>query len=395
MKVRNSTKGKSSGPAVKQKRFGTYLRKVREERRLSLDAVEEMSLGLTERVTKSHLSRIENGQAIPTFPRMFTLSQIYGIPVSFLAERFEISLKQGMFPRDIASRPVDEIRAEALALRRSGRHAEALLLYEALLERPDEVPVVEIRLECINCLTKLSREATAKEECEKLLSSPALSTEQLIVALHYFAMCCYRLGKFTVAMMAIDRAEGELPGLEKPERLSAHLGALKGNLLYITRRHGEAAEAFVRAYQMFEKLPDKFEACRTRLNVASSLIEAGSHARAKNHIIAALTQAEAAGYDRQQAFALSHLARLAFKEGNLESAESYCLRSNRIARSREYAPILFRNCFYLWQIARTRRDDTGVRTNERTLRTYLGRVDGYLAEAAEFSAFLSGGRGDE
>ena len=85
-------------PTVENKRFGMFLRGLREERRLSLDAVEELSLGLPERVTKSHLSRIENGRAVPTFPRMFSLSQIYGIPVAYLAERFEISLIREMAP---------------------------------------------------------------------------------------------------------------------------------------------------------------------------------------------------------------------------------------------------------------------------------------------------------
>ena len=71
-----------------------YLRRIREERRLSLAAVEKMSHGLPERVTKSHLSRLENGQATPSFARMYTLSMIYGIPVSSLADRFELYLNQ-------------------------------------------------------------------------------------------------------------------------------------------------------------------------------------------------------------------------------------------------------------------------------------------------------------
>ena len=45
------------------RRFGTYLRRLRESRKLSLDAVEELAAGYPERITKSHLSRIENGQA--------------------------------------------------------------------------------------------------------------------------------------------------------------------------------------------------------------------------------------------------------------------------------------------------------------------------------------------
>ncbi len=81
-------------PPIDNRRFGMYLRRIREERRLSLAAVEKMSHGLPERVTKSHLSRLENGQASPSFARMYTLSVIYGIPVSSLTDRFERCLNQ-------------------------------------------------------------------------------------------------------------------------------------------------------------------------------------------------------------------------------------------------------------------------------------------------------------
>ncbi len=79
----------SQVPAIDNKQFGMFLRRIREERRLSLAAVEKMSTGLPERVTKSHLSRLENGHATPTFARMHVLSMIYGIPVASLATRFE------------------------------------------------------------------------------------------------------------------------------------------------------------------------------------------------------------------------------------------------------------------------------------------------------------------
>ena len=79
-------------PAIVTKRFGMYLRRIRSERRLSLAAVEKMSHGFPGRVTKSHLSRLENGQATPSFARMYTLSMIYEIPVSSLADRFELCL---------------------------------------------------------------------------------------------------------------------------------------------------------------------------------------------------------------------------------------------------------------------------------------------------------------
>jgi tetratricopeptide (TPR) repeat protein len=386
------------GAAIDHKNFGMYLRRIREERRLSLDAVEEMSLGLPERVTKSHLSRIENGQAIPTFPRMFTLSQIYGLPVSFLAERFELFLKRGMFPADVFARSTDEILGEAKRFRTAGRHAEALVLYEAVLEKlrensggkgPHEI--VDLKLQCINCQVKLAREATAKDQCEELLGSPWLTDRQRVITLQYFVMCCYKLSKFTVAMMAIDKAESELARIEDAADLAAHLAVLKGNLLFVTKRFPEAAVAFREALERFEQLPDPFEACRTRLNLAATLIEMGSRASAREHLLEALHRAEASGYDRQRAFALSHLALLAFKEGDLATAEAHCLRSNALARPREYVSILFRNCYYLWRIARERNDVAAVKTNERTLRTYVNRVEADMPEAEDFRSHLGGG----
>ena len=386
-------------PVVENKRFGRYLRQIREQRRLSLDAVEEMSLDLPGRVTKSHLSRIENGQAVPTFPRMFTLSRIYGVPVSHIAERFELCLKFGMFPPVAATKSVAEVLDEAKRLRIAGRHTEALLFYESLLERREEIPqedlpkwTIDLKLECINCLVKLSREASAKEECEKLLGSPDLSSLQQVLILQYFAMCCYRLGKFTVAMMAIDRAEQELAKLEQTNDLGAFLSVLKGNLFFVTQRHTQAAEAFRVAARVFQELSNPFEACRTQLNLAAALIELGTFSEARALLKRALQTAEAAGYDRQRGYAFSHIGFLEYREGKLEEAESHFLRSNLLARPREYVSILFRNCYYLWQIARAREDEAGVKINERTLRTYLSRVEGYMPEAEEFSAFLGGGK---
>ena len=81
-------------PAIDNRQFGVFLRRIREERRLSLAEVEKMSHGLPERVTKSHLSRLENGQANPSFARVYTLCMIYGIPVSSLADRFELCLNK-------------------------------------------------------------------------------------------------------------------------------------------------------------------------------------------------------------------------------------------------------------------------------------------------------------
>ena len=379
-------------------RFGRYLRRIREERRLSLDAVEEMSLGLPERVTKSHLSRIENGQAVPTFPRMFTLSQIYGVPVTSLAERFELCLRAQMLPPAAATRSFEDVSQDARKLCMSGQHAEALLLYESLLDRIAELQpmearrwTIDLRLNSINCLKKLSRLATAKEECEKLLTLTDLNPTQEVLALQYFAMCCHRLGKYTVALMAIEKAEEKVSTLPDPRANAAMIAMLKGNLHSSAGRYDEAAAGFRTARTIYQQLSDPFESCRAQINLGAALIELGKTSEASRLLNEALNAAEHGSYDLLRTLCLSHLALIAYRRGDIETAEAYCLRSNLLARPREYVSILFRNCFYLWRIAQARGDDPAARANERTLRTYLNRVEPDVAEAAEFRATLGGG----
>jgi tetratricopeptide (TPR) repeat protein len=377
------------------------LRGLREQRRLSLDAVEEMSAGLPERVTKSHLSRIENGRAIPDFPRMFALSQVYGIPVSYLAERFEISLMRAMFPPEAGAQPIGEVFDEAKRLQVAGRYQEALLHFESLLDRRHEHPhagrdewAARLELLRVNCLSKLGRWSIAKEECERLLGSLALNAEQHVVALESLAIAATKLGKHAVAEMVIDRAHAEIealaPGAEC-DRLRATLTVLRGNVRFVLRRFEEAAESFREGVAQFERLGNGFEACRAQLNLAVSLLELGSRSRTREILEHALARAEAGGFDRQRAYALGHLALLAFRENDLDSAEAHCLRSNALARPQEYASLLWRNCYYLWRIARQRGDEPAAKANERTLRTYLARVEDYMPEVADFKAHLEKG----
>lgn len=385
------------GSEIEPRRFGRYLRTLREQRRLSLDIVEEMSTGYPERITKSHLSRIENGQAVPTFPRMFTLSQIYGIPVSSLAERFEIELIRGMTSPEIGAQPEDKLLDEAKALRESGRYREALLLYDALLERstgdqgePTE-HTAQLSLHRVNCLVQLARYISAREECEGLLSLSWLGQEQRLTTLHYFTICCYRLGKFPVACMALDQVKREMADLAASHPLHAHLAAIEGAVMHALGRFDEAAKAFGDALAQFIALNDPFLACRHRLNLAAALIDSGNMNQAREHLQQVLREAADGGYDRERARVLGALGLVAFREGDLEAAESHCLQSNQIARPREYHSLVFQNCFYLWRIAQLRGDHPAERSNERTLRTYVSRVEEFSPEAQEYRKHMTGG----
>jgi tetratricopeptide (TPR) repeat protein len=377
--------------------FGSYLRRVREERKLSLDSVEEMSFGFPERVTKSHLSRIENGLAVPSFPRMFTLSQIYGIPVSLMADRFEMELKRGMADAELAEKTDDELIETVKQLRLSGRYPEALTILDVMLERSspaeaEEIGGRELLLKSgrIHCLIHLARFRLAKEECEELLARP-LPPDAKVEILNAFATCCLRLERFTVATMALDHAAREIDRGGGTRRLQADLEAIRGSVSYATGDHDDAVSAYRRALALYDQLQVPFEVCRSRLNISSALMELDSLDEAKMVLLTALEEAERAGFDRQRALALSNLGLLSYKQGDHAATEAYCIRSNSIARPREYVQVLFRNCYYLWRIAEKRGDQPSQKANLRTLKAYLGRLEERLPEAESFRKSLGDG----
>jgi hypothetical protein len=53
--------------------------------------------------------------------------------------------------------------------------------------------------------------------------------------------------------------------------------------------------------------------------------------------------------------------------------------------------LVFRNCYYLCRISLSIVVRAAVHSNERSLRTYLSRVDEQLPEARAFRAHLAGG----
>ncbi len=388
-------------PVLESKRFGKFLRKVRESKKLSLDTVEEMSIDFPDRLTKSHLSRIENGLSEPNFRKLFALSQIYGVPLTSLAEEYELDLRRQLVTVDLSGRTGEAIRDEVKVFLEAGRYGEALVLLAAAVDKPEAWSsgmkdeerahwITDFKLGVLNCLSHLGRFEKAKLEAEAILGHKSLTNDQRLRALQTFVDCCYRLSRFTVALMGLDRAEVELKASDVSPRHRADFAVHRGNLMMATARPAEAIEPYTRALEIYEQIPNPFEACRVRVNIAEALVLADDHAHARRQAEAALLVAEASGYDRLAALAMSHLGVISFKADDLKAAQSWVIRSNAIARSREYALLVFRNCYYLLLIARAKGDQAAVKTNESTLRAYLSRIEENLPEVDAFRAELVG-----
>ncbi len=380
-----------------RRRFGQYLRVVREDRKLSLDAVEELTGGYPDPVTKSHLSRIENGAAVPSFGKMFALSHVYGVPIAALAERFEIELlREVAAPQEVPG-SAQEALTQIERLRLQGDYSAGIPFISAAIERFGSEPgndarlVVDLRIHEISFLIHLERYELAKVRCEQLLGRAGIDPEQRVLTMLNFANCCYRLKRFTIAEMALDQTEKELDSGAYEPRIRAFHRSVRGRIQASMGLHERAVSTYESAIELHTGSRNLFEACIARLNLADSLIQLGRLDEAAPHARTAVQMAEDGGYDRLKALGLSHLALVSFRKGDVAAAESFALRSNVIARSREFISVVFRNCYYLREIARRRDDTAAVSQNERTLRAYLTRVDADLPEAAEVRAELAGG----
>jgi len=372
------------------KRFGSYLRGVREGRKLSLDAVEELSTVYPERITKSHLSRIENGQALPTFPRLFALGQIYGVSVASLAERFEVHYQLEQLPKvDTAVLDRAGLGSRLDRLRDDGRYAEALDLILAAIERAgeDDALRTDLRVGEVQCLVHLGRFELAKAQCEELLGL-VLTPRDRVIVLHHFVTCCFRLGRFALAGMVLEQTRQEAFEAGLDVRVLASLENLGGNLMVATGAMERAKLAYERAVNLFQQVPSDFEACRSRVNLAFVRYRCGDLPGGLKDLDQALEDAQRGGFERLQAMGWSHLAVIHFERHELDPSESYAIRSNAIARKQEFFSLVFRNCYYLWRIAQAKGDGPAEKMNERTLRAYLSKVDETMPETSAFREAL-------
>ena len=375
--------------------FGAYLKKLRETRRLSLDAVEELSATFPEKVTKSHLSRIENGLALPTFPRLMAMSHIYGVPIASLAERYEIELRRSMKPAELDGKSNEAVLREFEGRFYSGDFNEALILVWALADRVRacdglEGTVLDLRLKIIVCLMKLGRHEFAKNQCEEILRGHGLPEPTRLRTLQLFATACFRLQLHQVALLALDECERGAHHVGGSGRFRADVLALRGNLHQDSARPGDALAAYEKALEIYSAAGQAYEVLTVRLNMAVAETDCARLDSARDMLEALLLMLEAGQHERLRAQAMSQLAVIHFRNQRLDTAEGFAIKSNSIARPREYHAIVFRNCFYLWRIAKVRGDDGAVRLNERTLRSYLARIEESLPELDEFRRLTAG-----
>src|SRR5262249_51204213 len=93
-----------------------------------------------------------------------------------------------------------------------------------------QLELLELRIRVATCLRQLGRYEFAKTLCEELLGNAGLTRGQRLATTLQFAICCYRLGRYTVAIMALDQVSSELDLPDTPKRLAGDLELIRGNV---------------------------------------------------------------------------------------------------------------------------------------------------------------------
>lgn len=323
------------------------------------------------------------------------MGHIYGVPIASLAERYEIELRRSMTPIDLEGQSDEAVLREFEGLVYSGDFNEALILIWALADRVRvrdglAETVLDLRLKIIVCLMKLGRYEFAKNQCEEILSGPGTSESTRLRTLQLFATACFRLQLHPVALLVLDECEKGADQVAGSGRFRADILALRGNLHQDLARPTDALAAYEKALEIYSAAGEAYEVLTVRLNMAVAETDCARLDSARGMLESLLSVLEAGQHERLRAQALSHLAVIHFRDGRLDAAEGAAIKSSTIARSREYHAIIFRNCFYLWKIAKARNDDAGARLNERTLRSYLPRIEESLPELLEFRRITAG-----
>jgi transcriptional regulator with XRE-family HTH domain len=350
-----------SGTDRSASRFGGYLRRLREQRKLTLEAAEHLSAAFHTRVTSSYLSRLESGRTVPNLARLSSISRIYDVPLTTLVEQYEVEQRRRRGDGRDLPRPFDALEALLRRKLRSGAYVDALDIAERAGERleSDDALAEEYTphgaryLELVECqaMVHLELYESAKFKAERILEQPGLRTQHQLAAWQFYVACCTKLERFQLALAALDRADPHSAAADAPPRARADLSVLRGNLHVLRQEYAPAVEAYAAALKQYRTLRNRLEVCRCRVHLGGALARLGKLHTAGNSLTKAVEEAEKQGFEQVRAHGLCNLALWAATRDDHRASEAYAFRAGEIAKKLGLPTVEFESTVYLMEAA--------------------------------------------
>jgi tetratricopeptide (TPR) repeat protein len=250
--------------------IGRTLRGWREDRGLTLRSVAQHSQRYPEPVGFDYLSRLERGQLMPSVPKLATLANVYGRPISELVDLYEIEELRRLVPKKANYDLCRQLGIEAL---QKGEVTKALACFLGAIDAAKREGALGQRLAVAcnnagNALLKGGRYETARrylEEGLRQVESP-LTRARLLDNL---ANVHYQLDDLHLAEL-LSREACAL-AVDEPALLITTQATRAMTLVELKRP--QEGEALMRAtLAAYERIGDEIEAIRQRYNLAHCLV---------------------------------------------------------------------------------------------------------------------------
>ncbi len=369
-------------------RFGNYLRTLREARRLSLNDVERMTIAAAEPVSRSHLSRLENGRARFSTLKLLALAQLYGLRLSTLVERLEVDHElASQVPATPGKDSAEDLMRKAQEAGLRGEIHHALALYqraelhflEGTSDRAQERRV-HARLGVARAMLAQGRHRIAKELLEEL-AALQLPPAETAWTLFLLCRCHQHLEQPLVAKAMfemLDKAEDALP----PE-IEHQIPALRAELLSWEGQHRLAFEAWLAALDVARGTGDGLaESAALRKLAATQRMRArGDEALGwaeKAHAVA-----RERGFDYQLLLIWTEKGRIQRSLGRDDLARGAWNEARGIARRLDHPRELFEIYLELWRMACADQDRGDSAHYLKELRRLSHLVDRLPRDACE------------
>lgn len=235
--------------------FGRYLRTLRERRGLSLRDVSQLSQAFAEKLTKSYVSRCENGRVKLSLRKVSALGRIYRVSADVMLERIDLDLElERVGAPETAEKTFAELHDRGRDALANGYSWTAYGLLRAAVERDDARPgqIAAALTDCAAAALNLGRARYALYEFEIVLASGAVGPHLLPRLLERISAAHRTLEQFDQAR---EFAEGAIAAARRAEGRE-FLGCAYSTRAVLAQAEGDsqlASAFFLESYREFRE----------------------------------------------------------------------------------------------------------------------------------------------
>ena len=380
--------------------FGRYLRTLRERRRLSLDDVGSLSRTFADPVTKSYLSRVENGRISLALSKMIPLSRIYEIPPEVLLERLELDMEL-----DKVGGPDTELLDYAELTQRGKVAIDRGYVWDAYGYFRDAVQVAAVsplfgrlrdHVEQLLCAfmnlsgaaMKLGRARLACHELRYIRASQGLSGRFGPLLMERLATAYLAMNEVKSACEWADAAIAQAEANQDSE----YLGYLYSSRARIALEASDARGAlllFQKAFDAYREAGSNSECAVTLYNLAWTYYSMGRRKSARRALASADRLAAPLQQLRTRALNRILLGEIEETENQLAAAEQHWLEAVSMARQLDDKTIRFRAEYFLYRQALMTGRSLAARSIEKRLRRSAAWISQDVAELDAFRRLSS------